>query len=252
MKKSVISFYLFVGISSFLIGCQNTMDEVSSSDLQTKASSNLTESTTLSFSYKGQFYSSECQLLEDSTIILDENVRQVADQLALLPELVTCVKEDGTIEYFDNQEQLKEYLLRSSRSGGRFFYPDVKSVELTMFDDQYYKDRSLTFTEPIAVPQLKDSPYKFNDKMSSFRLSTKYEELGKGRWRNSKVILTFWEDDHYKNHSLSFPFANEDLIPQVNTGTLSVDRMRAYPLYPGSSKDWNDKTTSFKLEIVSR
>lgn len=259
MKKSVISFCLFVGISSFFIGCQNEMDEVSSSGVQTKASSNVIESTTLAFSYKGQSYSSECQLIGDSTIILDENVRQVADQLALLPELVTYINPDGAIEYFDNQNQLKEYLSRSSRISEP--YLDINAVKLIMYDDQYFKDRSLTFTEPIAVPQLKDSPYKFNDKMSSFIVDITHHELGSGRWRNSRVLVTFWEDDHFKNHSLSFLLYEDDSWlsnPQFPGAGLPastnfrVDRMRAYSLYPGSSKDWNDKTTSFKLEIVSR
>lgn len=252
MKKSIISFCLFLGITSLFIGCQSEIEEVPSAGLQTKASSDLIESTTLSFSYKGQSYSSKCEVIGDSTIILDENVRQVATQLALLPELVTYINLDGSIEYFDNQEQLKGYLLRTSSRIAEF-YPDIDAVELIMYDDQYFKDRSLSFTEPIAVPQLKDSPYKFNDKMSSFKVFITSQELGHGRWRNSRVLVTFWEDDHYKNHSLSFLLFEDGLGPTLpGISMFRVDRMRAYPLYPGSSKDWNDKTTSFKLEIVSR
>lgn len=249
MKKSVISFCLFVGMSSFFISCQNELDEFQYPDMPSESTSDLIEYTTLSFIYNDKTYTSDCEIIGDSTVILDENVKLVAESLALKPELASFVQEDGMIEYFDNHDLLKKkHELEVVTMNGVMTRHYVKGAKLQMFDDVNFKDRSITFEgddfeKGTEIPQLKDSPYKFNDKMSSFKFVFTGVVLDDMPYRHQAYTVTFWEDDHYKNHNVTFTIEAKDIY----ANSFEVSSLKSIPLYPGSSKNWNDKVTSLKL-----
>lgn len=255
MKKNLVFACFMVCLNLLGVSCSNLDDEIDLSILETKTSGN-TQLNTLSFIYNKEVYFSECEELDDSVIILNEAVREVANQLASISDLAALVHEDGIIEYFDSWNVLQQSLAQENKEKSNSIVNvnlrnfRLKNPVLSIYDDINYKDRSFTFKEPIEIPQLKDKPYEFNDKMSSFKFyyEKEYTEDFVGPVVERYAQVTFWEDDNYKNHSLTYVL---HIDPSIRPGgglyPCEVASMKNIPLYPGSSRNWNDKVTSLRF-----
>lgn len=255
MKQFI--FYVVVVANLCLMSCDNSEDilvpsnigaDVLNSDISAETKSSEMVIDTLSFIYEGEKYSSICEVWGDSLVILDENVRVVTERLAQLPELATFVNSDGSIECFDNSDLLEQRLsMRPVPYLSDFLTDLLWGIKVTIFDDENYKDRSFEFTEPFEIAQLKDSPYQFNDKMSSFKFEGTWGPNGRVDKTND-YLLTFWEDDNFQNHSVWYRVTNYP----PKCGDVRISSMKNIPLYPGSSKNWNDKVTSVRLTNTVR
>ncbi len=106
MKRTyycLLGFVLILCLS--LISCDNAIDSMCQQESSSVEKLDIEVAgahSMLKFIYNGVLYTSECRMEGDSTIILDEEVKRVADQMALLPELSAYVNGDGLMEYFDN------------------------------------------------------------------------------------------------------------------------------------------------------
>lgn len=258
MKKNY--FYLMsILLSSTLslVSCDNSIETeiLQKASIETSDIEMLSDDSMLTFIYKGVTYTSECEHLGDSTIILNEEVKAIADKLALYPNLVSLVRSDGIIEYFDDKYEAESWLSNPILS--RAVMPDgyfkINGATATLYDDVNYKDRNYPFTikegdDPITK-ELKDSEYKFNDKTSSLKLSG-ILNLTPSSYPHKRIVLTLYEDDHLSGNSVWFDIANYTFNGVPPHGDAAIPSLKSIPLYPGSSKNWNDKTTSIVLKYL--
>ena len=268
MKRTYYCLLGFILISCLsLISCDNAIDSLCEQESSSVENLDIEVADThsmLKFIYNGVLYTSEYRMEGDSTIILDEEVKRVADQMALLPELSAYVNGDGLMEYFNNSFVAESYLgnpiiSATSRASMDGWY-QIHGATATLYDDTDYRDRSFSFTikesqrgDSIVVTQFKDKPYEFNDKASSLKIISDKTFIGNEYGAPFRRIgLILFEDDNFRGNSICFDVVNY-VVPQ---GPIHVDNtvpsLKNFKLYPGSSRNWNDKVTSLKLKYLGR
>ena len=268
MKRTYYCLLGFILISCLsLISCDNAVDSLCQQESSSVENLDIEVADThsmLKFIYNGVLYTSECRMEGDSTIILDEEVKRVADQMALLPELSAYVNGDGLMEYFDNSFVAESYLgnpiiSATSRASMDGWY-QIHGATATLYDDTDYSDRSFPFTikesqrgDSIVVTQFKNKPYEFNDKASSLKILSDNTFIGRDYGAPFRRIgLILFEDDNFRGNSICFDVVNYS-VPQ---GPMHIDNnvrsLKNFPLYPGSSRNWNDKVTSLKLKYLGQ
>lgn len=145
------------------------------------------------------------------------------------------------INCYWNKLPAKSILKQSTRSAS-----DSLAV-LTLYDDKYYKDRSLTFglfenRLNLAVANLKDKSFKFNDKCSSLIIKNNfcdpdhYFTLGVDNCPYSKIEAVFvgYDDRNFSDRTI--------------TGIAVANSIKKYATLPG----FNDKLSSFKFLLARK
>ncbi len=264
MKRKCFFIVLVLGILVSFVACDNSM-EVESLNSLSLGDENIEVAagdSTVSFIYKGVLYTSECLVEKDSIIILNEEVRDIANQLSSLPQLVSYVSNRGVIEYFDNPYMAESWLgnpivAMSSPMDGRHI---INGATATLYDDTDYRDRSFPFTirdggQPISVAQFKNKPYEFNDKASSLKIIADVTPI-KYEWESApfkRIVLNLYEDENFGGNSVWFDVCNYTLA--VNKPVqleYKVPSLKSIPLTANSHRNWNDKTTSIILKYIGR
>lgn len=189
--------------------------------------------------YNGVDYFVQYEIIDDSLVYLGNKEFQelYTNEISKLPNLVTSVFEDGTIEYFNSVEEfarIKNITIPSEEQIKSEMNTKVYAPigEVTFWDDTKFRDRSFTFQclprgsfggdGSARVAQFKDKPYKFNDKCSSL----KFRAFG------GKIIVYMYEHDNYRGKCLFF-------YGGPTSQTLEIPSLKDY--------NFNDKMTSFIL-----
>lgn len=237
MKKI---FTLSLGL--ILISCQNDLPEDSMQNVVKSEN----ESFPIHVVYEGNDYYSQCQLLGDSLVIENKDLRELLDNLFVKnDEVQTYVHSDGSIEYFDNRELFeKKYNLQNLKVvndvrniGTRSSDDDLKSSDgyAIVWEDQDYKGWSMPFYEYIDGSSTMDHwdiDRPDNDKISSLKVFTN---------RISYItVLDCYEDNNYKGKCLTVKAINM-LYPECIPNLKKIPRGR---------KNWGDAISSLRLSIL--
>lgn len=217
------NFYLTIILSSlFIISCSN--DEIVENAFRPETA----KSETLTFIYKGVTYSSEYIIEDGVTIIKDEKVREVCENLQNLPDLCTFVKEDGNIEYFDSYEDIPEndyYTeLRSTSDEAYVVGHTLKFYDKRKYAGNNYIDTYFNYSPPV--------PYHFfNAYFSSLFQNRNVYSIDLTLDKNPNAIqytiwsrLTLFSGD-MNGHSIVFEAKSETgnmKIPDISRYFISV------------------------------
>lgn len=162
--------------------------------------------------------------------------------ITFYPSLESNLKSNGLTVIEDANSSTKSILKQLTRSAS-----DSLAV-LTLYDDKYYKDRSLTFglfenKHSHTVANLKDKSWKFNDKCSSLIIKNNFPDdpdhyfpLNVGNCPYSKVEAVFvgYDDRNFSDRTI--------------TGIAVANSIKKYATLPG----FNDKLSSFKFLLARK
>lgn len=210
-----------------------------------------TEVETIDFIYKGAKYSTKVTTKGQEVTYSDEAAGELYQKLNELPNLATVVKEDGSIELFDDYSAYEATFKRNDNSKVAK-YPKPIESHLFIFQDTRYmglsKSYSIYGTQGQAfVPNLESvyDPYAqkhWNDAISSLNI-TFYEAPP----YEHKGVLTLFQDFNYNGNSITF---------EVSTGhpNYYVEYLWDYFMYKSGLKKkyWNDAASSFKYRIEKK
>lgn len=224
-------------LCSVFYSCQNNEvieDKSDGKDLQS-----------MNFVYKGQKYESQYYADGDGVnVFLNDEVQQVADQLNQLPDLLTVVTEDGTVIYFDDEEEF-------NASFGR----DEDNIALRAFDhDRYLGYAYASIYEnnvclgrnvfmggngghPFYYTNL--STVNFDQKTSSLILWNGYNDLSMECWS----ILTLYSQVNFSGDKIKFVVSNRE------GGKFYTHYLSDYYIRAGSSVTWDNQARSVSVDV---
>ena len=235
MKKSII----LVAIFSFIFSSctKDVINEINTDEI---SSNPKLEANSISFTYKGSLYETTYVVSEDSTIIWDnKKIGNLYQQLFDMPELATLVKDNGSIEFFDNYNEIpaKHTDTNEFRSAWApisvYLYVDINFSKLGYSLENASRASA-------QIPSFSDLADKnggnMNDKLSSFHV-----ECGGS---NGGFSVTLFENKNYGGKSLTF------IIPPLVYG-FRLQNLKNYSLSSGflgiGAKSWNDQVSSMKV-----
>lgn len=236
MITSIKKLIYSMSICCIFCACNNDLEE-SSKQLDSP------KETTMSFIYDGKLYMSQCLETEDTTIILDKSTKLIADKLSTLPKLTTIVSPDPEkpIMYFDTPEDADIYFNWTDDT----LYNDVtKAVHFDYFTVSLYEDKDfggweishkILFNNTVETPALGGK----NEKISSLRL---FLFAGSDYPNDTSDIVgavKLYDNKNYEGSSIYF-FTKKGA--QMNQAA----NLKNYALFPGSKRNWGDKTCSYK------
>lgn len=241
---------LLVGMSVIAMSCSD--ENVSG----VENVGNLQPEEFLTVTYAGQTYENVPTAYDENGdfVFLDEKLSVIyEEELSKFPELSTFIAGENEIIFYQNLEDaLAEQNLKllmpigssiTTRAGG---YDDLGIAQL--FDDRDYNDRNYSFVinqETIACEAMDigSSPYKFNDKCSSLKLTSNLPNdpnqkltLGAYTYPCTQIDVVFIGYDD-KN------FADRSIVCVAATAEV-----KGYASLPG----FNDKLSSFKLFFAQK
>lgn len=255
MKSVYLS--LFVTLLTGLFSCQQVEDIsfLSSEKEELSVEENVViENDMFRFIYKGKTYVSEFQIVGENVIFLDEAVANLAEKFSQNEKLAIYIHSDGTPEYFDSSKDLEASLFfekyLATRAGLELNV--TESGVLTIFEDSKCKGESWKYTinsttTHIELANLGDH---WNDRISSVDMVCNYQVVsGDNQYprpsnHGNKCIATFYEHENYEGASVWF-----SVDPSYPHSYIHY--FKSLPLYPGSSKNWNDRATSLKFSFDS-
>lgn len=244
-----IYLFLFIAFWVGMTSCQQ-IEEISVEKTE-KAELSNDERGTLRFFYNGKEYVSEFNTVGEEVIFQDETVTNLVESLSQNKSLASYVHPNGTLEYFDSFDNLKD-CISSEKSvetkaglGTRF----TESGVLTIFEDSKCKGESVkhtinSSTTHIEVANVGDH---WNDRISSIDMVCNYGISSDTQYprpsnHGDRCIVTFYEHEDFKGYSTSF-----EVDPYYPHSYIHY--FKSIPLYPGSSKNWNDRATSLRFSF---
>lgn len=236
MNTSIKKLIYSMSICCIFCACNNDLEE-SSKQLNTP------KETTMSFIYDGKLYMSQCLETEDTTIILDNSTKSIADKLSTLPRLTTIVSPDPEkpIMYFDTPEDADIYFNWTGDTSSNDVTKAVTflNIKLTLFEDKDYCGWAITNQIPynsiVEVPGLGGK----NEKISSLQIRLDAGSNYPGETSDIVGAVKLFDNKNYQGSSIYF-FAS------TRTYMISIPNLKNYALYPGSKRNWGDKTCSYK------
>lgn len=230
--------------AGFIISCTNEPISNIQPNI-TKSDGMIPSKGVLSFFYNGEYYSSEYEMIDTTVIFINDDVSKLSQKLKELPNVATYYREDGSIEYFDNPESLQKQLNFNTHTdiNNQLETRGFVGGTLKVYEDINYSGRVLSFTSPTSIPKLAALnpppmlPLNFNDIISSIKLT--YTRNGDSS--SNKCVATFFRDENYNSNSFWIA------VSSTMTNNSFSD-LRSLPLYPGSSRNFNDNISSIKLE----
>lgn len=203
------------------------------------------------FMYKGEKYISKQEIIGDEVIFLDSKVRQKAQELASNKSLISFVHSNGLIEYFDNEEDfnknlpnIKDYAEKLNSSTRATLPPrkDVYKAQARVFENSKLKKKSITMQISSQgnrrvyydIDALTAAGLRF--KISSLDIDCWTREFNPGSSTIASRTIFLILYKHYPDGTVhSIRFFVDDITTHVHVHYLS-----SCPLYPGSSRNWND------------
>lgn len=247
MKKRLFCVCVLMGA---LVACQNDLEEFAQPEsLMTKSaevnSLDLTDSVeyyTLNVIYKNRKFTTECKLINDSTIIyLNEEFENFYEEnIKLNPNLVTVINPDGSVEYFDNVDDSNEALQLQKIESSEIMplAEDAGYLGLArLWDDVNFKDRirpyNASMTTGVIVNNLDtDEEEHFNDKTSAIQV------YYTGTNPDYCAVLNAYENKNQSGRKL------------VCIATLNKAHIHSnLKLIPCGDGNWNDRISSLRFEI---
>lgn len=208
------------------------------------------EEGSLKFRYKNKDYYSEYQKVGDDILFKEGLVADLANKLSKKADLAIFIHGNGIIEYFDNQQDLKESLFKITKSSQTFDLPATRSATLTIYEDSKCKGDRISYTiddnrYSVEVYQLDE---RMDDKISSIALESEVYTPQPNPYppivgHGPRCVASFFEHPNFEGYSIWF-----DVYPGYPNSY--VHYFKSIPLYPGSSKNWNDRVTSLKFSFA--
>lgn len=237
MKTSIKNLIYSMSICCIFCACNNELEESGNQSI-------LPEETTMSFIYDGKLYTSQCLETEDTTIILDNSTKLIAEKLGTLPRLTTIVPPDPEkpIMYFDTPEDADKYMNWTDITPSDNVTKAVVLYDLRvqLFEDKEFGgwviSHLITFNNTVEEWGLGSK----NKKISSLKLILRGTQDYPNEPSTIVGAVKLFEDKYYGGNSIYF-FAS------IGTNFISsANNLKNYPLYPGSKRNWGDKTCSYK------
>lgn len=199
-------------------------------DLDTSIHSEVDQSETFQFIYKGVNYSSTYHFDRDSSIILhNTEINELYQKLKNLPELATYIQEDNSIEFFDTYEQaIEESDNRPTLRRERPFQP-FQYIIVEFYDQLGYQgnshiqgwDLSTSKSSHILGGNFAWNSINFDKKASSIQIKT-YERgyVTKGYHYYLSYRVIFYNSYESQNQSIIFSKYPSDFNGNINVGDL--------------------------------
>ena len=242
MKKLFLVCLFFAGL---ICSCSNE-SPIDTRPITADSNSLIPEKGILSFYYNGTYYSSEYQMIDTVVVFTDSKVDELSRKFKSLPNVATYYREDGCIEYFDTPELLRAKLNLHEYTNDKLSSVVTRGYTggvLNVYEHCDYGGRTLSFSSPCQIPELRNvypipiQPAEFNDIISSIEL----------KYTSSfdifpyYCVATFFRDADYNGNSFSLRVST---IQKMN----GISNLKSVPLYPGSSKNFNDRISSITME----
>lgn len=228
-----ISFFILLG----MVSCDKIVElNANQTDLVTKSTQS--EFFTLSITYEENSYSVPCELRQDSLIFLDNDFNILyQEQIADNSHMVTLCNPDGSLIFYNSKEEfVKNNNYKSVNINKELLTATGIMGNVTLWDDRNYKDRAKSYnaslTQFVEREQLRDDG-DFNDKTSSLKLVYKDTDP------KYCVIFEGYENDNYQGRSLIY-------VANAYNSSIEVPNLKNVPCGKGN---WNDRITSFTLQI---
>lgn len=239
MKTLIKKLVYSMSICCIFCACNNELEESNNQP-------NSPKETTMSFIYDGKLYISQCLETEDTTIILDKSTKLIADKLSTRPRLTTIVSPDPEkpIIYFDTPEDADRYLNWTDDTSSSNITKAVtfNSVHVALYEDNTWGGWVIDHVIPYGSIIEEWGLGNKNEKISSLKLSLNAVQSYPNETSAEVGAVKLFEDKYYGGNSIYF---------YVVVGKLmnNIKNLKDYPLYPGSKRNWGDKTCSFKAGI---
>lgn len=246
MKKLFLVCLFFAGL---ICSCSNE-SPIDTRPITADSNSLIPEKGILSFYYNGTYYSSEYQMIDTVVVFTDSKVDELSRKFKSLPNVATYYREDGCIEYFDTPESLQTKLNLHEYTNDKLSSVITRGYAggvLNVYEHCDYGGRTLSFSSPCQIPELRNvhpiplQRAEFNDIISSIEL--KY--ASSSNLYANYCVATFFRDEDYNGYSFWIRVSN----------TLKrncISNLRSLPLYPGSSRNFNDRISSITMVNVER
>lgn len=252
MKKLLNTLFI-VAIS--LASCNNEIiNEPSANILSSTENPSLgvieNEKGIYEFIYKGESYSSNYEIINDSMIIEDSNVRKIVDEINAQQNVITYVHPDDKVEYIANFNE-KDFLnkcevldINENASSTQALLSETTPYlpYVNFFEDSKLKGLCLPFTGLFSKPfRFKDDPLgkKLQGKLSSLNYSWGTSCQGK-----SVFVILYYQPDMPSDFSIVQPTNKAQTIYFAANSSEPyhyVHYLKSYKLTAGSSKNWNDR-----------
>lgn len=252
MKKKFNLFGSLFLIANILLSCE-TQEEIPSLAENKQVTNNLSiempaDSGILKFRYKECDYSCQYKVIDNKIQYLDQSIEDIANLFKGNPSIAAYVHENGIIEYFDSEDELSNMLqkqsINSKQAGERAV---ITSGQLTIFEHPKCTGKSRRFAITKDSPELRVNSLgsDWDNITTSFDLSSQYNSADAPSIFNPAFLATFYQDIDFGGYSISFSVA----WTEPNGYIHYLDR---YPLYPGSSENWDDQLSSLTFKPTTR
>lgn len=241
MKTTIKKLTYLVSACCIFCACNNDLGE-SNNQL------NSSREIKMSFIYDRQLYMSQCIETEDSIIILDKKTKLIADKLSNLPRLTTIVSPDPEkpIMYFDTPDDADKYFKWIDDTSSNNITKAVvfNNLRVNLYEDKnrggWVIANQIPANKTIEVLALGGK----NEKISSLDLIL----IGTMDYPNETSAIVgavkLFEDKSYGGNSVYF-------YATIGNPINYVSNLKKVPLYPGSKRNWGDRTCSFKAGFIN-
>lgn len=216
---------LIISVGLVLFSCSN--EEFQIEEPRSEPEVRTDNPLSFSFTYQGKEYHSDYILETDSTWILaNKEVEELMMKFAEIPTISLLVKEDGSMEYFDNLELLDE-CLEVKKKNSKITKATANTAFLSVWKDAnnegYWAGYDINFIYTDAG-KCAYVGKKLNDEISSFQL---YGER-----------VTFYEHSDFQGSNITFV---------SSTNFSAALNLKALPriLVGKVVGNWNDVISSF-------
>lgn len=220
-----------------------------SDDLYDRGGDVQIENGVYEFRYQGVAYSAEYQKVGDDMSYKSKQVATLISDLSQNERIATFIYPDGTAEYFESPEVLEETLFPKGvvvQTKSAPFNAKTSSAVLTVFEDSKCKGSTIKYTIDANTYSTEASTLGgMNDKISSIDLVCNWYVPEPSPYpgpytHGNKCVATFFEDPNFQGYSIWF--AVDPSYPHSY-----IHYFKSYALYPGSSKNWNDRVSSLRF-----
>jgi hypothetical protein len=231
MKKALFC----IAILGTLLSCTND-NENASREASIKGNDILT------FSYEGKVYSSSYDSSKKTLVLDNPAVNSLYKKIQELPELATFERQDGSLEFYDNYNDLNKSLDAKSNvfSKSETAKTAEAAGQIFLYENIDRGGRNIPFDVDalgLNVPDI--GTYSFNDRLSSFEMVLNLS--------NTSYVVTLFRDQNYQGRSYSFNG------PSSINGVLYIRNLGDYVMTNRFPSDitWNDQMTSFKVSVYA-
>lgn len=206
------------------------------------------------FRYQGTAYSAEYHKIGEEVLFKSKQVSTLINGLSQNERIAAFVHPDGTVEYFESPEILEKTLLPNGvtvQTKSAPYNARTSSAVLTVFEDSKCKGSTIKYTIDANTYSAEANVLgSMNDKISSIDLVCNWYVPEPSPFpgpytHGNKCVATFFEHPNFQGYSIWF--AVDPFYPHSY-----IHYFTSYALYPGSSRNWNDKVSSLKFAFYDK